>query len=211
VLFSTDSAARAAAAAALSPTASSTCGSNGSGSHSRTGSATKPQLRKKRSFLSGGSSSDLAAAAVESHSAVPGWSAWSHVDMQLVVSRATKHRMLLVRFLAPADCSADSSADRSAPTASSDEVCKASLNAPAVTSFLAELKMALISEKLVNGALLKQPAATTATSTTAAATAGSTENSTHNSSSMTSVATSAATSLDPLFVQQIEDLCRVSA
>jgi hypothetical protein len=208
VLFSTESAAQAAAA--LSPTASS-ISRNGSGTHSRTGSATKPQLRKKRSFLSGGSSSDFAAAAVaESHSAVPDWSAWSHVDMQLVVSRATKHRMLLVRFLAPVDSSADSSADRSAPTASSDEVCKASLNAPAVTSFLDELKMALISEKLVNGALLKQPAATTATNTTAAATAGSTENSTHNSSSMTSVATSAATSLDPLFVQQIEDLCRVS-
>jgi hypothetical protein len=160
--------------------------------------------------LSSGSSSDFAAAAVESNSSVPGWSAWSHVDMQLVVSRATKHRMLLVRFLAPADSSADSSAHSSAPAACTDEVCKASLNAPAVTSFLDELKMALMSEKLVNGALLKQPAASTANSAAAAAASSSTENSPHSVSSVTSAATSAGTSLDPLFVQQIEDLCRVS-
>jgi hypothetical protein len=127
--------------------------------------------------------------------------------MQLVVSRATKHRMLLVRFLAAADSSADSSAPTTATTvtaASTDEVCKASLNAPAVTSFLDELKMALMSEKLNNGALLKQPAASAPALT--AATASSTEDSVHSSSSITSV----ATSLDPLFVQQIEDLCRVS-
>ncbi|CAM9390129.1 unnamed protein product [Chrysoparadoxa australica] len=99
---------------------------------------------------SGGGLSNSSSRRDSSSGSGAGWGPWEFVDAQLTVSRATKNRVLLVRFLV-------ASGSTKYPVAASGTI--ACLALPSVSFFLKRLKSELISDGLSNGCLTSvQPA-----------------------------------------------------